>query len=84
MEIHPVSDLTLGRGARCLVLRTVVLGIVSLGFVLRVIPQWTSSVHLMMEHILPSKAHDPEFGGWLKCSSRCFGDKGDVEDITEG
>lgn len=21
---------------------------------------------------------------WLKCRSRCFGDKGDVEDITEG
>ena len=65
-------------------LRTVVLGIVFLGFVLCVIPQWTLSVHLMMEHILPKKAHDSEFGGWLKCNSRCFGDKGDVEDITEG
>ena len=21
---------------------------------------------------------------WLNCQSRCFGDKGDVEDITEG
>ena len=21
---------------------------------------------------------------WLNCRSRCFGDKGDVEDITEG
>lgn len=24
------------------------------------------------------------FGHWLKSYSRCFGDKGDVEDITEG
>ena len=23
-------------------------------------------------------------GHWLNCRSRCFGDKGDVEDITEG
>ena len=65
-------------------LRNVALGIVSLGFVLRVIPQWTQSIHLMMEHILPNKAHDTDLGGWLKCNSRCFGDKGDVEDITEG
>ena len=30
---------------------------------------------------------DPQevgFGRWLNCLSRCFGDKGDVEDITEG
>ena len=25
-----------------------------------------------------------ELGHWLKTESRCFGDKGDVEDITEG
>ncbi len=24
------------------------------------------------------------YGNWLNCESRCFGDKGDVEDITEG
>lgn len=27
---------------------------------------------------------DPELRHWLTCESRCFGDKGDVEDITEG
>lgn len=25
-----------------------------------------------------------EFGRWLNVECRCFGDKGDVEDITEG
>jgi hypothetical protein len=25
-----------------------------------------------------------EYGHWLKPGIRCFGDKGDVEDITEG
>jgi hypothetical protein len=27
---------------------------------------------------------DPEYGRWLNLQCRCFGDKGDVEDITEG
>lgn len=27
---------------------------------------------------------NPELKCWLNCESRCFGDKGDVEDITEG
>ena len=27
--------------------------------------------------------HD-ELGHWLNLDARCFGDKGDVEDITEG
>ena len=29
-------------------------------------------------------SHDAEGSQWLNCSVRCFGDKGDVEDITEG
>ena len=30
------------------------------------------------------EAFDSELVHWLTCGSRCFGDKGDVEDITEG
>lgn len=39
---------------------------------------------MMMEDTLPKKADDPELYRWLNLKSRCFGDKGDVEDITEG
>lgn len=38
----------------------------------------------MLENTLPNKANDPGLDRWLNCESRCFGDKGDVEDITEG
>lgn len=38
----------------------------------------------MMENPWPKKTNDPELDRWLTCASRCFGDKGDVEDITEG
>lgn len=37
-----------------------------------------------MENTLTNKVNDPELDRWLSCESRCFGDKGDVEDITEG
>ena len=33
---------------------------------------------------MPNKTKVPELDRWLTCESRCFGDKGDVEDITEG
>ena len=33
---------------------------------------------------MPNEATIPELDHWLNCESRCFGDKGDVEDITEG
>ena len=39
---------------------------------------------MMMDNTLPKKANDPELDHWLNLKSRCFGDKGDVEDITEG
>lgn len=39
---------------------------------------------MMMENTMTNKTNDPEFDRWLNCESRCFGDKGDVEDITEG
>ena len=38
----------------------------------------------MMEIAPFNKANDPELDHWLSPKSRCFGDKGDVEDITEG
>ena len=39
---------------------------------------------MVMEIVLPNEAYDPELDRLLKFKSRCFGDKGDVEDITEG
>ena len=39
---------------------------------------------MTMENTVPNKAEAPELDRWLTCESRCFGDKGDVEDITEG
>lgn len=39
---------------------------------------------MMMENALPEAVKDLELECWLNCESRCFGDKGDVEDITEG
>lgn len=38
----------------------------------------------LQEADVPDLAFDSGLGQWLKCESRCFGDKGDVEDITEG
>lgn len=40
--------------------------------------------HHRMEDPSLDGAFDPELTHWLTCESRCFGDKGDVEDITEG
>lgn len=37
-----------------------------------------------MEDLPVDKAWTSELGQWLNVESRCFGDKGDVEDITEG
>lgn len=37
-----------------------------------------------MEELDPEEAGDSELGHWLNAVYRCFGDKGDVEDITEG
>ena len=37
-----------------------------------------------MDEVPDEEAWDTELGHWLNCESRCFGDKGDVEDITEG
>ena len=39
---------------------------------------------MMMDIALFNQAIDPELDRWLSPKSRCFGDKGDVEDITEG
>lgn len=39
---------------------------------------------IVMDSTVPNKAKMPELDCWLNCESRCFGDKGDVEDITEG
>ena len=39
---------------------------------------------MMIEIASPNTADDPDVERWLKLRSRCFGDKGDVEDITEG
>lgn len=39
---------------------------------------------MTMENTVPNIAKVPELDRWLTCESRCFGDKGDVEDITEG
>ena len=37
-----------------------------------------------MEATLLDEQNLAEFGHWLNVECRCFGDKGDVEDITEG
>ena len=37
-----------------------------------------------MDELPDEEAWDTELDHWLSCESRCFGDKGDVEDITEG
>lgn len=37
-----------------------------------------------MEDLDPKEAGESELGHWLSAVRRCFGDKGDVEDITEG
>lgn len=37
-----------------------------------------------MEDLDPKEAGESEWGHWLSAVRRCFGDKGDVEDITEG
>ena len=42
------------------------------------------SINMMMDNTVPKKANDPELDHWLNLKTRCFGDKGDVEDITEG
>ena len=39
---------------------------------------------MMMDNTVPKKTNDPELDHWLNLKTRCFGDKGDVEDITEG
>ena len=46
--------------------------------------RYQGSVSVMTEVTLLNKANDPELDHWLSPNSRCFGDKGDVEDITEG
>ena len=40
--------------------------------------------HANMEDLDPEEAEESELGHWLNAVYRCFGDKGDVEDITEG
>lgn len=37
-----------------------------------------------MDQITPDEARATGLDHWLNSQSRCFGDKGDVEDITEG
>lgn len=44
----------------------------------------TGQSDIDMEGVLHDGNVDHELKHWLKCESRCFGDKGDVEDITEG
>lgn len=39
------------------------------------------SMEVALEEV---EAYKAEWGHWLNCETRCFGDKGDVEDITEG
>ena len=51
---------------------------------LRVTTQYSQSKDIMIERTLPENTDDPEVDHWLNLKSRCFGDKGDVEDITEG
>ena len=80
MEIHPVS---------CLELRLVLKAAGVLGCcpsMLCTTPyyQVLRTLSIMMEIALLNKANDPELDHWLSPKSRCFGDKGDVEDITEG
>ena len=51
---------------------------------LRLATKYRGSQSMMTEIALFNKANDPELDHWLSPQSRCFGDKGDVEDITEG
>lgn len=37
-----------------------------------------------MDELTPEEALNTDLGRWLNSQCRCFGDKGDVEDITEG
>ena len=60
------------------------LGVVYRTSVLHLTTRYQGSVSVMMEVTLLNKANDPELEHWLSPNSRCFGDKGDVEDITEG
>lgn len=41
-------------------------------------------LQVSMEELNISDAWKSELGNWLNAELRCFGDKGDVEDITEG
>ena len=41
-------------------------------------------LQVSMEELNISDAWESELGHWLNSELRCFGDKGDVEDITEG
>ena len=60
------------------------LGVVHPCSVLRLTTKYWRTLSIMMEIALLNKANDPELDHWLSPKSRCFGDKGDVEDITEG
>ena len=40
--------------------------------------------NISMDELSDEEAWDTGLAHWLSCDSRCFGDKGDVEDITEG
>ena len=51
---------------------------------LRLTTKYLRSLSMMTEVTLFNKANNPELDHWLSPKSRCFGDKGDVEDITEG
>lgn len=37
-----------------------------------------------MDELTINEARGTDLKHWLNAQSRCFGDKGDVEDITEG
>lgn len=37
-----------------------------------------------MDNLCHNDAWNTTLGHWLNIDARCFGDKGDVEDITEG
>lgn len=41
-------------------------------------------IRYSMNDLTSDEAHATGLEHWLKTKSRCFGDKGDVEDITEG
>ena len=46
--------------------------------------QHSDNDYAAKQDVLHGAACDVELVHWLSCQSRCFGDKGDVEDITEG